>query len=70
MTSGTKRDSNIAVVWTMGRQEPKVFFSGSIALVVFLDKTMESITDLTRHCEKGLHSITRHVSNLIDDEHV
>ena len=52
LTSGAKRDSNVAVVWAMGHQEPKIFFSGSVALVVFFDKTMESVMDLTRHCEK------------------
>ena len=52
----------------MGRQEPEVFFSGSIVLVVFLDKAMESIVDLTRHFEEWLQSISRHVSNLVDNE--
>ena len=47
MTSGAKRDSYVAIVWTMGRQEPKVFLSGSVALVVFLNKTMNVIVDLT-----------------------
>ena len=54
----------------MGRQEPKVFFSGSVALVVFLNKTMNSIVDLTRHFEERLESVSRHVSDLVDNERV
>ena len=45
--SGAKRDSNVAIVWTMRHQELKIFFSGSVPLVVFLNKTMNSIMDLT-----------------------
>ena len=51
LASGAKHNSNVVVVWTLGRQEPEVFFSGGVALVVFFDKMMDSVVDLTCHCE-------------------
>ena len=46
-TSGAKREGNIAIVWTLRRQELEVSFSSSVALVVFVDKALKGFADLT-----------------------
>ena len=68
LTSGSKRNGNVAVAWTLGRQEPKIFLSGSVALVGIFDKMMHTVLNLTHYREIRLHCITRHVGNLVNNE--
>ena len=55
---------------TLFRQRHQALFSGSVALMVVLHKTMDAILNLARCREMHLHGLARHAGDSVDNERV
>ena len=65
LAGGSKRDRDVAVLWTLGCQETEKLHTSGLTTVVVFNNEMNAILCLGCNCETRIHGIACHVGKFI-----